>query len=290
MFRMLLFSLTLCVALVVDGQSPLPEYESDVQARLERMVAATDDAVRVLMADSLETLIQEMALSSGAFEYAFDGFRNMGVVDSPDGRFRMFNWNIPFSDETHWYRCLLLFKDKQDFLQTVLLKSDGRDPSKPEQRVLKPEQWIGALYYEIIPLKSKGKQVYTLLGWDGRTKTTTRKVIEVMTIDGDKIRFGANIFKGTEGNKKRYFMEYADEVMVSLKFDPKAKRILMDHVSPRDPALEGVYAYYGPDMTFDAFNLEKGKWIFERDADARLQRGDVKGPYNDPNPDLRKRP
>ena len=111
-------------------------------------------------------------------------------------------------------------------------------------------------------------------------RSVTRKIIDVLSFQGDKIRLGAPMFKTDKGTKKRYIIHYSSEVMVSLKYYKKQKRIVFDHVAPRDPMMTGVYAYYGPDMSFDCFNLIKGKWVMESNIDVTNGKSDK--PYFDP--------
>ena len=42
------------------------------------------------------------------------------------------------------------------------------------------KNWYGCLYYDIIPIKVGKEKYYTLLGWDGNNKNTTKKIIDVV--------------------------------------------------------------------------------------------------------------
>jgi hypothetical protein len=65
--------------------------------------------------------------------------------------------------------------------------------------------------------------------------------------------------------------EYATEVSMSLKYNEERKQIIYSHLAPNsiDPTLEGQFQYYGPDGSFDALTLKKGKWYQETDIDIR---------------------
>jgi hypothetical protein len=149
------------------------------------------------------------------------------------------------------------------------------EPEKPESRFLTTEKWFGALYFEIIPMTRKGKSnTYTLLGWDGKDNLTTRKIVDALTINGDKIRIGANLFEYASDTRKRVILEYSNEVSASVKYYPKKNCIVMDHLSPKNPMMQGIYADYGPDGTYCLFELKKDKWIFMDEIDALFgQRG-----------------
>lgn len=266
-------------------QESLVLLEKRMQEQIAVMQTGEEDK-RLTASDSLHTLMIEALNSNGCFEYPFDSLQ-MGTLRSPDDAFRLFNWNVPFDDQTHKYHCFVLTKEeKTGIYNWTEFQQFKRPIDKVNVKYLTPEKWLGCLYYDIIPMnkskkrKRSKKNTYTLLGWDGNDKYSTKKIIEVMTISNGDIRLGAPIFKNTEGSPKRVILEYSSEVMVSLKYHPKQKRIIYDHLAPRDPIMTGVYSYYGPDMTFDAFNLHKGKWVFDENVDIRLGRDNR--PFNDP--------
>lgn len=264
-----------------DADYSLPQTAQDIQHRLGLIAQTPDDAAKLAHADTLHTLIVDAVNAVGSFDYAFEEIKNMGILTSPDKAFRLFNWNVSLADESHQYHCIILFDKSEGFRWEELIEAPANTPNL-DKKFLTQNNWLGCLYYEIIPVKVRRKTKYTLLGWDGHTRQSTRKIIDVLDLDRGQIRFGANIFKGPKGNVKRHILEYSSEVMVSAKFEAKGERIVMDHLEPHDPNLTGIFAYYGPDMTFDAFVWEKNKWVWYRDVEARLNRGDIKAPYNDP--------
>jgi hypothetical protein len=129
----------------------------------------------------------------------------------------------------------------------------------------------------------KGKSsTYTLLGWDGKDNLTTRKIVDAITISGDKIRLGANLFEYAGDSRKRVILEYSNEVSASVKYFPKKNCIVMDHLSPKNPMMQGIYADYGPDGTYCLFELKKDKWIFMDEIDISQFADDDSKPYRDP--------
>lgn len=286
---LLLFALLFgCTCVAISQSKPseedlelLAQYETDIEARLAQLNNGQTDDTRLAHADTLHQLIVDAVNTRGSFEYPFEGISRMGILTSPDAAFRLFNWNVSLLDETHKYYCILLYGEEQQY-NWVELQAMEREAPGVERKVLNEEKWLGCLYYEIIPIKVRRKTKYTLLGWDGHNKQSTRKIIEVLGLDDGNVRFGANVFKTEKGSAKRHLLEYSSEVMVSCKYDAKGDRIVMDHLEPQDPVMKGVFAYYGPDLTFDAYVWEKGKWVYYRDVDVRMGRDAIQGPYNDP--------
>ena len=58
---------------------------------------------------------------------------------------------------------------------------------------------------------------------------------------------------------------------MSLKYNPSRDQLIFNHLAPKDPnpTLEGQFQYYGPDGSFDALSMKKGKWTYEGDIDIR---------------------
>jgi len=85
-------------------------------------------------------------------------------------------------------------------------------------------------------------------------------------------------------------LEYADAVQVSLRYQAEAKgrdgheqRLVFDHLAPREPHLTGISAYYGPDMTFDAYVPQKkgAPWVLQENVPA-IQTLSKDRPFVDP--------
>jgi len=165
------------------------------------------------------------------FEYPFEKLRfctltspdkRVRLINWKDKRVRLINWNVPLKDGTYTYYCFVLTKnDKKGAVEWIELKDLTNEPDNFEGQVFKQNKWPGALYYDIIPMEKKNCKKYTLLGWDGKDNLSTRKVIEVMTINGKNIRFGDDVFKeDSPTSRKRMILEYSDEVSALLKYLP----------------------------------------------------------------------
>ena len=73
--------------------------------------------------------------------------------------------------------------------------------------------------------------------------------------------FGNKILKTRRKNQVRVILEYSKDAGVSLQYNSKLKMIVYDHLVPMDGAPIGMYAFYIPDFTYDAYQFKKGKWI-----------------------------
>lgn len=281
----LLFAAFVVPLSMFSQMESLVQLESQMAQCMSTIGESKDDNERQLASDSLRLLLIEALNSEGSFSYPFDSLTHMGVLNSPDGYFRIFNWNVPRQDRSFAYYCFVMTYDKKSEISdwTELVEAK-REINKVENKYLDAESWLGALYYEIIPIKGGKKPAYTLLGWDGKDKLTTRKIVDVISFEKNGIRLGAPIFKTEMGTNKRYLLEFADDARVSLKWHARQKRIVFDHLAPLDPMMAGIPAYYIPDGTFDTLNLVRGKWVFQEGVEARLSRNESKKEWNDPAP------
>jgi hypothetical protein len=85
--------------------------------------------------------------------------------------------------------------------------------------------------------------------------------------------FGAPLLETPTGIKHRFYIEYASDVMVQLRYDLDAKKIVYDHLIPRNNENAGLGFDDVPDGSFNAFLLNRKKWRFEDNTDIRLQFG-----------------
>ena len=284
-----------------NGPGPTPELvdlEISIHGLLDRLIKANDDATRRAIHDSLSINFRAVVALPGSFNHPFASIKQMAILTSDDGKLRIYNWNVSFADNTYTYGCFFQWSDdvvrkkkrkkkataaSDEVYYAVEFNDNLNDQSPIANKYMTPDKWQGALYYDLITVKDKKDTYYMVLGWDGANGLINRKLIDVVTFPtADKVRMGAPVFNVEKGSPKRFIMEYADDVSASIKYRAGEKRFVFDHLAPRGPGLEGNPAFYGPDLTFDAFVYEKGKWVFESNVYITLDKEDGARPYIDP--------
>lgn len=186
--------------------------------------------------------------------------------------FRIYTWQMPDSTFKYVKFGLVAAKTKKGIVVTELVDNSTM-LMEPEFKSLKPDNWYGAIYYQVIPVKKGRDEVFTLLGF-APDETTNRKVVDVITIDKKgKPKFGDKIFHFDEFMDKTYrkpplriILSYGGKYAASVRWNDDKEMIIMDHLSPPDPKLKGVYSTYGPDMSYDALTWEKGWWYLQREV------------------------
>ncbi len=253
---------------------------------IHRLAEADADTTRLSASAALKADLLLALNSPEAFSRDFSTVP-LSRVDAPDGKFRLFTWNVPMEDGSHHFEGLLLVRNGKKAAVIELHDQTG-SLGVPERTALGSDRWYGALYYAVIPVKSGGKVLYTLLGWKGFSKVEVRKVVEVLSFKGATPRFGAEVFEVLDAKgkpervrKSRLVFGFNFQVSMSLKWDEASARIICDHLSPSRQDLNGQWPFYGPDMSYDAYVWERNHWAYQRDIDARDTGRDGK-PWNQP--------
>lgn len=281
--------LVACAGLAFTG---LGQGTDGIRNLHERLASCAGEDCRQI-SDALADALSEF-LSQEADWSAEGGIADfMATVQSTDERLRVMTWNWPHEDRTSSYGGLVAFRDEPGAPVEFTLLHDPSSADRPDaNRILKPDEWTGALYYAMVP-DAIDDDVWLLLGWDDADAHVTRKIIEPLQIRPKGPRFGAGVLQTPMGLQRRYILEYADAVQASLRYQPASRgkeghpqRVLFDHLAPREPHLTGISAYYGPDMTFDAFvpgKKDGSPWMLQEQTDA-IQPLQEDRPFNDPRP------
>lgn len=275
----------------VNSQTVIPDLKiQDSLSKLSSLIwKQKTDSARLYNSDVFFSKFRKVLESRSSSTIPLDSIQGIARVASDDGKFRLFTWNVPLSDGTNKYFGFIQFSPDTSLvipLRSVAGAHDGFDTKQMNQQL-----WYGALYYKLIEISTDGQKAYTLLGWDGYTPNSNRKIIDIITIPNNKEAvFGMPVFKTEKGIKTRVVLEYAETANMLLRYDyqaimiQKRKRvkkentwlIVMDRMVPMDPSLAGNRKYYVPSGdTYDGFIFRNGFWI-------QVENVDVKNKINKP--------
>ncbi len=262
----LLFLLFICVNSF--SQFNFAERENQLNQLLDSLRTAKSDSEKEQRNSSFKSLLQKTLNEPTIFDLHFTKMKTLGVIDSPDNLLRIFNWNVEQANGSQKYYGFVVYRNKQQNSELKVVEMIDKSEyiyGKTEE-ILEASNWYGALYYQIIPVERNNKTYYTLLGWIDGSKMSNKKVIDVLTTSGKTVKFGSPIFKLGNATAKRIFFEYSERAAMSLKYEEKYKRIIFDHLSPESPGMEGMYAYYVPDLSYDAFVFQDNRWVLNEDV------------------------
>ncbi len=215
-----------------------------------------------------------------SFSYPFDSLKTVSVLKSPDKNFKIFSWSVADTNGTyHFYGKIQMNREKE--APVFGLTDYTNKITDPKDTVTNNEKWYGAVYYKIIPVYA-AKPYYILLGLKGNNLKTTKKVIEVLSFRNEKPEFGRGIFEGKGKNTKRIIFEYTHDAVMLLRFEQEKSLIVFDHLSPPDAKFKNQPETYGPDLSYDGFQLKNGKWYFTENLDMRNVPDNHDIEYHDP--------
>jgi len=204
-----------------------------------------------------------------SFFYPFDSLNNVGKIYSQDSTLRLYTWNLLLKGGNHEYFGYIQYRSKTDSIKLFELQCCNKNSIN--ENTIKIDNWYGALYYEIIDVvSSDNNKYYVLLGFNFNNILTKRKIIDALYFDNKgEPHLGLPVFFYNKKWNYRIIFEYSAKVSMILKYEPRIKMIVYDHLSPSHPMYIGKFQFYGPDFSYDALKLENGKWIEVKDIDIR---------------------
>jgi hypothetical protein len=265
--------LLLCVTSVAQAQSiPSPvvkllnKQEDSLKRFADSMINASSPVTRFRSDSNFVRGLVRALRTKNSFYYPFDSLRTISHLYSPDSAFRIFTWQLKKDEYTYLQKGAIQMKTPDGSLKLFPLFDYSMFTAKAADSVRRKDNWIGAIYYKIIHKKAKGRDYYTLLGFDDFSISSNKKWIEVLTFDqqGQPVFGGPYISFAEDSVKKpvqaRFQIEYKKEASTVLNYDPELDMIVFDHlISESDePAKKNTYI---PDGTYEAFKWVNGQWV-----------------------------
>lgn len=245
--------------------------EDSLQRYAMKLIMDTTTADRMI-SDSIftRTLVRALQVKN-SFYYPFDSLIGISKLYSPDSLFRIYTWTIQFDDYYSRQRGAIQMKTRDGSLKLIPLRDYSEFTSNADDSVRNRTNWIGAMYYNIIKTEYRGKNYYTLFGYDSYSAQSSKKWAEVMYFnERNEPVFGGQFFTYQNDDppqkpKYRVSIEYKKEARVLLNYIPDLGVILMDHlISETDqPDLKWTYV---PDGDNESFKWENGKWVHQDKA------------------------
>lgn len=227
----------------------------------------------------VKTLIRALQIKN-SFYYSFDSVSGVSIKYAPDSTFRILSWALAFDDYYSRQRAALQYRTNDGLLKFTPFRDYSEFTSKPMDSVRTKENWIGAVYYNIIKTQYNGKNYYTLLGFDNNNVTSNKKWIEVMTFNSrNEPLFGGPYFSfELDSIKKptqyRHNIEYKKNARALLDYDEEMQLIIIDHLISESDEPENKSTYV-PDGDVEAFQWKNGKWVhIDKLYDFKLKDGE----------------
>jgi hypothetical protein len=252
----------------------------DVEIRLadlgKLMITSRDENERITSSyNFVKAFIKALKIENSYF-YNFDTIKNISVLISPDNRFKVITWNLALNNQT--YRNYGVIQLNPDYMKkikdTTNLRSfypliDKSDKYKIHMdTTVTNENWLGALYYKILPVTHNKKTYYTLLGWDGHTAMSNKKIVESLYFENNIPMFGAPIYdikdKRYKRPLKRLIFEYNNDANMLIRYEPSKSALVIENVAPTRSQDYGHPETYVPDGSYDWYKFNKKLGVWEK--------------------------
>lgn len=227
-----------------------------------------------------KTLVRALQLKN-SFYYPFDSVLGISKLYAPDSSFRIITWNIIYEEFYARQRGAIQFPTPDGSLKLVPLRDVSEFSDYPEDSVRGKNNWIGAVYYNIVKTQHKGRNYYTLFGFDNNKAMSSKKWIEVLTFNEKKEPvFGGPFFSFEKDSVRkptlyRYITEYKKDTRVLVNYVPDLEMILVDHLISETEQPELAWTLV-PDGDQEGFKWENGKWVhIDKVFTFKLQDGQV---------------
>lgn len=240
-----------------------------------------------MIADSAFTKVLVRALQiKNSFYYPFDSVLGVSKLYAPDTSFRIITWNINFDDYYSRQKGAIQFRTADGSLKLLPLRDVSEFTDKPQDSVRSRQNWIGSIYYNIIKTQHKGKNYYTLFGFDNNSAQSSMKWIEVLSFnEKNEPVFGGPFFTFEKDSvpkppKYRLGLEFKKGARVLVNYIEDLGIILVDHLISESDQPELAWTYV-PDGDQEGYKWENGKWM-HIDKVFTLKLEDGQAPVGDP--------
>jgi hypothetical protein len=220
-----------------------------------------------MVSDSIFTKVLVRALLvKNSFYYPFDSVLGVSKIYAPDTSFRIISWNLTYDDYYSRQRGAIQMRTADGSLKLFPLRDFSEFTAKPEDSVRNRSNWIGAMYYNMVKTQHKGKNYYTLFGFDPNSAQSSMKWIEVLTFNEKREPvFGGPIFTYEKDSipkppKYRFGLEFKKGARVLVNYIPDEEMILVDHLISETDQPELPWTFI-PDGDQEGFKWENGKWV-----------------------------
>jgi hypothetical protein len=264
--------------------SSFAKQEEVLSSMLKSIANETSFSVKDSLNNQFKKIFEQVLLMDNSMNYPFDSLKSIGKLTSNNKKIRVYTWNLPLAGGLHKYFGFIQVKKNDGKITLHNLTDNRKDVKDPNNERLSENSWMGAVYYQIAEVDFESQTHYILLGFDFNNLFTSKKIIEILSLDGNENPvFGQAVFNiDNKMALSRIVFEYSARVVFTLKYIPDHQMIIFDHLSPSKPEYIGDFQFYGPDSSFDGFKLENGKWVYVRDLDLRNPRREKPKPVEAP--------
>ena len=209
-----------------------------------------------------------------SFNYKLDSLISIQKLIAPDHKFKLFSWQLDLGDGTYRQRAAIQFPTKDGSLKLLPFFDASDFNNTPTKGINNRKNWMGALYYQIIPVSFKQQNYYTLLGYDEYNLTVSRKIIEVMHFENDEPIFGGDFFEYPKDETypvapiDRFIYNYKKGSGANIYFNSESNKLILSELTSTEKDLK-VSSTLVPSGNEVYFEWKNGKWVMHPKSSAK---------------------
>ena len=273
-------------------------HQQRLQQLLTLVATAPTDNERYLASEEAVDALRDALDEPQSERWRWELPQTASVLTSPDGRLRLFTWAVVRDNgEYECFGAVQYYNERAEAYEHQVLHDKSDELMNREESLLTADDWLGAIYQDIIQTTAGDRTYYTLLGWNGVDNLTDLRVIEPVMMRAGVPQFGAPVFR-RQRNLRRMVLEYRGDAAVQMAYDEQTvetvervrvkvkgsnryrteekshshreKMIIFDEVEPQVVGMEGLFQYYVPSGLELAYAWVDGKWELRTGAQGRL--------------------
>lgn len=275
--RHLILLIIIASFLSTHAQNKLIDTQIYVTSLFDSLQIAKSSDEKLNIHNKINKTLKEILLIDSSFRYTFDSLKYISRLSAEKSKFVIFTWSTPINNNVHEYGGLIQYKPNDTVpVKVIELKNKSWEIENPIMQACFPENWYGAVYYDLIEKSVFGKQQVILLGFDENDLLSTKKIIEtIKVLPSGEFQFGAPIFRRGNSFAHRIIFEYSSKASLTLRYDSQLNMIVFNQLVPMKPQFEGKPEFYAPDLAFNGLALENGIWVYYSDVDVRNERKEI---------------
>lgn len=288
--KYLLHLISICLVLLFgtnqlysqDNKTEILKEINNLSAEIKK---SNTDSIKISLNNILVGKIEQLFGITKINDPILDSIVGINKIKSPDEKVQIFTWGFATSTGRNMYYGLIRLNTGKVF---KLTSKNSNCNQVYADNIYYPEDWYGAIYYDIVKEKNKKQTHYLLLGWKSGDQNCKCKLIEPLVITDDGIvKFGNSVIVNEKGIFNREVFKHKPDASFVLKYDQqyikvkkrnkikykKVKMVVFDHlisIAPKNSPMfnEGKFKVPAGD-SYDGFIFKEGKWRKIENIEAR---------------------
>ena len=263
----------ICLLNPVFAQKPdraslaiLKQKEDSLKPYSWKMITGINTSDRFVADSSFTRGFVRALTTRNSFYYPFDSLQTVSKIYAPDSSFRIFTWQLMVNENLFRQHGAIQMRTEDGSLKLFPLIDRSDNTENVSDTISDISDGLVRYIINSSKKKSGNLTYYTLLGFDENNIRSTKKVVDVLSFENGKPRFGAKIFnipnnKPVPDAPARYFMEFKKDANPRMVYDPELDMIVMEHLVSESNEPNKKWTLI-PDGDYEGLQWKNGRWVY----------------------------